>query len=1056
MKTKTKLLSFLLLVLCYLPMQGQVTIGDGTPPRDFSVLEVSTKDTKGGLRLPQLTTDQRNAWGAYFLGKATGNPVKPSGSVTADELENAPGLTIYNTDTDCVEYWNKTKWISLCSGNAGFEGGDCADTPVPPAGGSTNCGITDPNCDTEGEYTFTFVTGSDYATLEVTDAGAGEFKLTFDANDRASDRQAIVMVTSPCGTSSMFAFTQKGDDTGCGTTTVPAIKSVDGNNAMCGNGAAYLYLEGYPATGTFIWTLNGQQIGTGHNYTAYTSGKYIVYGDKIGCTNKSEFQLTLSGTGAPAPAPVADVVRGNNGLVCDDAGTTKLIAQKPAGSGTVRWFKDGVLQNLTTPDNEVDAGVGEWFAVVNEGACWSKPSETITVSVDPYTGADLIKPNVTYSGGFCAGGSVLLDVDNPQAGYTYTWYENNTQLSPTGTQYLYNVPAAAASVVIRCRATMAGGCANEAIETKNITTGTIPDRPSITGDRILCSGVATLYAVPAAAGTYTYAWYKDGVAYANTESITVTEGATYSVTVTSDGGTGCTSAAASRTLNNTSSAAPTVTLNRSTETPNQGDVVTYMATINFGPATGYTWTYSNATLQSGGTTSSANAVFKFDNPGAAWVKVEVTNDCGPGMATHTVNNVVAACISPDGVFPDLNTNTPPLETVAGIGVTLGQVSATFPSGSGSPTVWYQWWKNTVNSNTGGTIVKDWSTSHSYVATESTDGTYFYYCKVKNACGTDASALASGVYTVKVLPNPETLPVGTGTLVGKSCFDVVEINNGGSCGELAGRQSQKADFSQAATNTQTYTFTTSGTVSKIRFIYTNAGEEVIESITPGNASWATGTSLSGTYTVTVKYKTNLNSKAAGTSREQALKAALYVVYNNNSAGTGTDQMLKLDISVQDCTCCPGYLAVGGEYTKTYTGTYLSALNHGDNISSVLTYFTATGKSVCFFKTDALASTGIAFTNAYNKCADGSYVDAEFRSMGSWRLPNLAEIGALQSVHSSLATNPNSMLGTANMQTANYWTGTQRDATFGWTWGFSASKALYEAKGESYTARCVRTL
>ncbi|MBF0651961.1 DUF1566 domain-containing protein [Dysgonomonas sp. GY75] len=1043
MKTKTKLLSCLLLVLCYLPMQGQVTIGDGIAPQDFSVLEVSTLSTKGGLRLPQLTTDQRD------------NVLMKSAHWTSEVLGKGRGLTIYNTDTDCVEYWNKTKWISLCSGNAGFEGGDCADTPVPPAGGSTNCGITDPNCDTEGEYTFTFVTGSDYATLEVTDAGAGEFKLTFDANDRASDRQAIVMVTSPCGTSSMFAFTQKGDDTGCGTTAVPAIKSVGDITAMCGNGAAYLYLEGYPATGIFIWTLNGQQVGTGHNYTAYTSGKYIVYGDKIGCTNKSEFQLTLSGMGAPAP--VADVVRGNNGLVCDAAGTTKLIAQKPAGSGTVRWFKDGVLQNLTTPDNEVDAGVGEWFAVVNEGACWSEPSETITVSVDPNTGADLIKPIVSYTGGFCAGGSELLKVTNPQAGYTYTWYENNTQLSPTGTQYLYNVPADAASVVIRCRATMAGGCANEAIETKIINTGTIPGRPSITGDRILCSGVATLYANAAATGTtYAYNWYKDGVPYANTESITVTEGATYSLTVTSDGGTGCTSPAATRTIDNASSAKPTVTLNRSTETPNQGDVVTYMASINFGPATGYTWTYSNATLQSGGTTSSANAVFKFGNPGPAWVKVEVENACDIGTATHSVADVQPNCISPDGVFPDLSTNILPLETVAGIGVTLGRVSATFPSLSGDPTVWYQWWKNTVNSNTGGTIVKDWSTSHSYVATESSDGTYFYYCKVKNACGTDASALASGVYTVKVLPNPETLPEGTGTLVGKTCFDVVEINNGGSCGELAGRLSQKADFLQAATNTQTYTFTTSGTVSKIRFIYTNAGEEVIESITPGNASWATGTSLSGTYTVTVKYKTDLTSKASGLTREQALKAALYVVYNDNPTGTGTEKMLKLDISVQDCTCCPGYLAVGGEYTKTYTGTYLSALNHGDNISSVLTYFTATGKSVCFFKTDALAGTGVAFTNAYNKCADGSYVDAEFRSMGSWRLPNLAEIGALQSVHSSLATNPNSMLGTANMQTANYWTQTQRSANDGWTWGFSAGKALYEAKGESYTVRCVRTL
>ncbi|GAB6120335.1 hypothetical protein JCM30204_14840 [Dysgonomonas termitidis] len=116
-----------------MPSYAQVTIGDGVPPHDFSVLEVSTASTKAGLRLPHLTTAERNAWRDYFLGTNTGNPVNPSGSgVTADELINAPGLMIYNTTNNCVEYWNTLKWVSFCDQ-------PCADeiTGVSISGGTT-------------------------------------------------------------------------------------------------------------------------------------------------------------------------------------------------------------------------------------------------------------------------------------------------------------------------------------------------------------------------------------------------------------------------------------------------------------------------------------------------------------------------------------------------------------------------------------------------------------------------------------------------------------------------------------------------------------------------------------------------------------------------------------------------------------------------------------------------------------------------------------------------------------------------------------------------------
>ena len=83
-------------VLFAVPLKAQVTIGDQTAPQSFSLLELTTTKLKGGLRLPLLTTAQRDALNL---------------AVNAAE---AKGLVIYNTEAKCLQYWNGTKWVSFC------------------------------------------------------------------------------------------------------------------------------------------------------------------------------------------------------------------------------------------------------------------------------------------------------------------------------------------------------------------------------------------------------------------------------------------------------------------------------------------------------------------------------------------------------------------------------------------------------------------------------------------------------------------------------------------------------------------------------------------------------------------------------------------------------------------------------------------------------------------------------------------------------------------------------------------------------------------------------
>lgn len=74
--------------------KAQVTIGAGIAPQSYSVLEISTENTKGGIRMPQLSTSERN-------GLSLTNDIKTY------------GLTIYNTDSGYLEYWNGNGWVQL-------------------------------------------------------------------------------------------------------------------------------------------------------------------------------------------------------------------------------------------------------------------------------------------------------------------------------------------------------------------------------------------------------------------------------------------------------------------------------------------------------------------------------------------------------------------------------------------------------------------------------------------------------------------------------------------------------------------------------------------------------------------------------------------------------------------------------------------------------------------------------------------------------------------------------------------------------------------------------
>lgn len=284
--------------------------------------------------------------------------------------------------------------------------------------------------------------------------------------------------------------------------------------------------------------------------------------------------------------------------------------------------------------------------------------------------------------------------------------------------------------------------------------------------------------------------------------------------------------------------------------------------------------------------------------------------------------------------------------------------------------------------------------------------------------------------IKVGSNPGNLPappLGAGTFTGRTCFDVVEQEISPECGTLTARAGSKADFSQAATYQQTYIFKPKAGVSNVRFEIVDSNG-IIESYSGG----ASGTNITSEVVLTVNYKQNLNGRAAGLSRINALRATIYVIFNTSATGVGgNDVQYSLTPGVQDCICCPGYLSVGG----------------ADN-----------GRDLCFYKVDAVSSTA---TSGYDQIKSGCYeakpafIETQYKNIGIWRMPSVQELRRIQPVAFSLSQQPNSSGDTQNLIPAWYATPNANEYALYTYTGFSPSNGntILINKNNISRTRCV---
>ena len=281
-------------------------------------------------------------------------------------------------------------------------------------------------------------------------------------------------------------------------------------------------------------TLTGWNFGdpNGNTNTGTLANAAHVY-SKAGC-----FLATLSATVPGVPGGTCTVTETesvcvplvanfNFSVACLQVNFTNLTTLLP-GTGPITWlwnFGDGFTSTLENPMHTYAAG-GTYTVMLtatNPAGCVSKITKTVVVAGPPTA-------SISVDMNPCVGESVQFMGIGPGIN---SWFWNFGDGATNALQNPFHAYPAAGSYPVTLIVQDAQGCADTVMVTVTVhalpPADTIAFSPSLT----ICAGGTVTLTAPA--GPYTWQWSASGGG-ATTQTITVTTGGTYSVTITDANG----------------------------------------------------------------------------------------------------------------------------------------------------------------------------------------------------------------------------------------------------------------------------------------------------------------------------------------------------------------------------------------------------------------------------------------------------------------------------------------------------------------------------------------
>jgi len=472
--------------------------------------------------------------------------------------------------------------------------------------------------------------------------------------------------------------------------------------------------------------------------------------------------------------------------------TVALQASTGIGPFTYQWFSNTTATNSNgtlisgataatyTPAPFTTNGTFYYYCVVTAAGngCGTVTSQvaTVVVVVDPTVTAPIATQTLCQT---AAPTPLTVTASGGTGAFLYQWYSNATNnntsgtLIPGATASTYSPPTAAVGTMYYyCVVTTAVSGCSVSSETAAIVVNPAPNFTTQPVTSTVCVGGTTnQMCVTYANGTGNpaYQWYSNvsnnttggsSINGATSNCYTppsTTAGTTYYYAIITLTGGGC--------ANITSNTAAVIvapdpvlaTQPTSTQTICVGGsssalTVALQANTGLGAFT-YQW-YSNTTATNSGGSQIAGANAATYNPSVfntagSYYFYCVVTDAGIGCGAVTSQVATVVVVADPTVTSPLATQT--------LCQTASPTPLTVTASGGTGTFLYQWYSNTANNNTSGTLISG-ATASTYSPPTATVGTMYYYCIVTTAASGCSVTSATAAIIVTQAPNFTTQPV----------------------------------------------------------------------------------------------------------------------------------------------------------------------------------------------------------------------------------------------------------------------------------------------------------
>ncbi|HMM01121.1 MAG TPA: hypothetical protein PKC96_07355 [Bacilli bacterium] len=197
--------------------------------------------------------------------------------------------------------------------------------------------------------------------------------------------------------------------------------------------------------------------------------------------------------------------------------------------------------------------------------------------------------------------------------------------------------------------------------------------------------------------------------------------------------------------------------------------ITVLATVSDESTLTYQWYEATTNTNVSGTTISGATNRSFNLPislqaGSYYYYCVISSETCASVKTQAVTVTVEAGTATISISAQPNDATVTADAIS------GSLHLTAAASDGS-TLSYQWYGNTTDSNTGGTLVSGATSASLALPTDLTEGSYYYYCVV-SASGLTAvtsetaavTVLAEGTAIITITANPgeQTFALNTGS------------------------------------------------------------------------------------------------------------------------------------------------------------------------------------------------------------------------------------------------------------------------------------------------------